>query len=122
MFHSKRRWCLSEVESAERLGDMVSQCTWTLCSAFYVRDHPKYIFLNDATHEDGAAEYAVLLRMPDGTFVQIESITMSWLSKEGARATVEKTLVGDYDASDFTRPVTPRLDAPDKHRPCHLCA
>src|SRR5438046_1534340 len=56
MFHNKRRWCLSEVDSAEQFGDMLSQRTCTLCSAFCVRGHEEYLFLNDATHEDAAAE------------------------------------------------------------------
>lgn len=59
MMHSKRRWGLAEIESAETLAKMLTESTWTLCSGFFVAGHPEYLFLNDATHEDGALEMAV---------------------------------------------------------------
>lgn len=122
MFHSKRRWRLSEVASADQLAAMLSQVTWTLCSAFYVRGHDQYLFLNDATHEDGAGEYAVTRRLPDGTFVQVESITFSWTDRATALRYVQDALAGKFDQCGFVRPVQPRLDAPEHHRPCDFCA
>ncbi len=59
MMHSKRRWVISAVPTMEKLAEMPTQTTWTLCSGFYVEGYP-YLFLNDATHEDGAAEFGVL--------------------------------------------------------------
>ena len=52
MMHRKRRWVISAVPTMEKLAEMLTQTTWTLCSGFYVEGHP-YLFLNDATHEDG---------------------------------------------------------------------
>src|SRR5438105_3394063 len=69
MMHA-RRWCVSAVESPEVLAEMLTGRTMTLCSAFFVAGHPNYLFLNDATCEDGAAEFAVVLLLPDGTYRQ----------------------------------------------------
>ena len=59
MMHTNRRWVLSPVATIEELGRMLTQSTWCLCSGFYVDGHPETIFLNDATHEDGAAEFGI---------------------------------------------------------------
>lgn len=122
MMHSRRRWCLSEVDSAETLAHMLTQRTWTLCSAFFIRGHPNYSFLNDATCEDGAAEFSVLKKLANGTFVQIESITMSWCTLEEALVHLQRTLAGEYDANSFVRTVEPRIDTPEEHCRCGLCA
>jgi hypothetical protein len=57
--HNRRRWCVSEVDSPEELARKLTSATWTLCTGFYVREHPQYLFLNDSTHEDAAVEFAV---------------------------------------------------------------
>lgn len=122
MMHAKRRWGLAEIESAETLAKMLTESTWTLCSAFFVRGHPNYLFLNDATHEDGALEMACVKKLPDGTYLQIESITFSWCDQPEARAYIEDAVAGKLDDHDFARPVTPRIDPPQDHERCHLCA
>ena len=60
MFHDDRVWRVIEVESPEKLAHLLTETTQTLCSAFAVAGHPDYLFLNDATCEDGAAEYGVV--------------------------------------------------------------
>lgn len=120
--HHTRRWGLAEVESSEVLAKMLTQSTWTLCSAFFVKGHDAYLFLNDATHEDGALEMAVLKKLPDGSYLQIESITFSWCDETKARTYIDDALAGKFDAADYARPVTPRIDAPGRHGCCHLCA
>lgn len=45
MMHDRRRWCVSAVASAEELAALLTQRTWTLCSAFVVRGHESYLFL-----------------------------------------------------------------------------
>lgn len=122
MMHSNRRWGLSEVESAEVLATMLTRRTWTLCSAFFVNGHPDYLFLNDATHEDGAGEYGVVKKLADGSFVQIESITFSWCTEPEARQYIEDALAGQFDGSDCSQTVTPRIDQPGQHKGCQLCA
>lgn len=122
MMHSSRCWCLAEVESAEALAQMLVERTWTLCSAFYVKSHPHYLFLNDATHEDGAGEYGVVKVLPDGTYLQIESVTFSWCSQASALGHIEDALAGRDDGNDFARPVRPTIQRPEQHGRCHLCA
>jgi hypothetical protein len=122
MMHSKRRWGLAEVESAQALAKMLTQSTRTLCSGFFVAGHPEYLFLNDATHEDGALEIGVVKKSPDGSFLQVESITFSWATLDEARGYVEDALAGKFDEHDFARPVSPRIDAPRLHGSCPLCA
>ena len=57
MFHKKRVWCVSPVGSAEELAEKITQHSWTLCTGFQIDG---YLFLNYATSEDGAQEYAVV--------------------------------------------------------------
>ena len=122
MMH-RRRWCVSQVATAEELAEKLTQRTWTLCTGFFVATHPRYLFLNDATHEDGAAEFGVVTGGMDGPHVQIESITFSWCTIEQALDHIRKTLAGEYDVSSFAHGIdlAGRLDPPDRHH-CHLCA
>ena len=70
MMHQRRRWCVSSVATAEELAEKLHR-TWTLCTGFFVSTHPRYLFLNDATHEDGAAEFGVVTGGMEGPHVQI---------------------------------------------------
>lgn len=121
--HNRRRWCVGPVATAEELAEKLTQSTWTLCTGFYVASAPRYLFLNDATHEDGAAEFGVVAGDMDGPHVQIESITFSWCTVAQALEHIRKTLAGEYDTSSFAHTVdlVGRLDRPGKHR-CPLCA
>ncbi len=121
MMHDTRRFCVGPVESPEELAEKLTGHTWTLCTGFTVRGFEKYLFLNDATHEDGAGEFGVIKRLPDGTFLQIESITFSWCDEAQALTHIQDALAGKFDASTFARPVSPRLDTPEQHGRCHLC-
>ncbi len=95
-----------------------------LCTGFYVASHPHYLFLNDATHEDGAAEYAVVVGGMAGPHMQVESITFSWCSLERALEHIRQTLAGNYDMSDFAHPLdlTGKLENPKEHERCPFCA
>jgi hypothetical protein len=81
-----------------------------------------YLFLNDATGEDGAQEYAVVKvpENPGDPYRQVESITMSWCTEEKALGYILKALAGEYDGDGWVIP-TPRLDTPTEHGSCHLC-
>ena len=122
MMHDTRRWSVGPAASAEDLAEKLTQHTWTLCTGFYVAGHPEYLFLNDATSEDGAAEMAVV---KGGLYAtkrhQIESITFSWCTYETALDYVRRILAGEMDATDFARPVQLRLERADQHSRCHLC-
>jgi hypothetical protein len=123
MFHKNRRWVIAPVASVQELAHMLTQRTWTLCSGFYVERHPETIFLNDATHEDGAAEYGVTRRL-DASWIQVESITFSWMDESKAAQTIQSAIAGEFDANDFARKIDleGRLDQPNEHGRCHLCA
>lgn len=60
LMHDKRRWSVSSVASPEELARMLTERTWTLCSGFTVAGHERYMFLNDATSEDGAGEFGIV--------------------------------------------------------------
>ena len=115
MFHSKRTWGPPQkVDSQDELAELLTDHTWTLCSAF---EHRGYVYLNDSLSEDGAQEYAVLKRLGEG-FRQVESITFGWCTKEKALGYIEEVTAGKYDAEGG--PVSPRLDEASDHS-CDLC-
>jgi hypothetical protein len=124
MMHAKRRWCVGPVATAEELAENLTRRMWTLCTGFFVATNPDYLFLNDATHEDGAGEYSVVKGGMDGPHVQIESITFSWCTPAQALEHIRKTLAGEYDKSSFAREVAlaGRLDRPEQHGRCRFCA
>jgi hypothetical protein len=121
--HAHRRFSVSSVASAEELAHMLTERTWCLCSGFYVQGHENYLFLNDATSEDGAGEFAVIAgALGADLHVQIESITMSWCDFDQALGYIRDALAGRMDANDFARPVTLHLETPEQHQRCPLCA
>ena len=124
MMQSQRRWGIGSVATIAELAEMLTQRTWTLCSGFYVKGHPEYLFLNDATSEDGAGEYGVCRKIGDDHFVQIESITFSWCDEIKAMEYIRQTLAGDFNASEFARQIDlrGRLDRTSDHHRCPLCA
>lgn len=122
MFHHDRIWQVSEVASAEELARMLVDQTSTLCSGYFVAGHPDYLFLNDATHEDGAGEYGVIRGGLDAdVHRQLESITFSWCTYENALAYIREALAGDMDESEFARDVLIHLETPHQHGRCRFC-
>lgn len=119
MRHRTRAWNPHPVESAEVLAKKLTDVTWTGCTAFELGD---YLFLNDATCGDGAQEFAVVKRLPDGSFEQLESITFSWCTYEKALELIRQTLAGEFDQVDWRKAVTPRLETSAEHGRCYLCA
>ena len=86
------------------------RCTRTLCTGFSVQG---LLFLNESFSEDGVQEYAVVR---DGQ--QIESMTVSWMSRAELHNTIDVLLQGsDVDYG----PVSPLIDEVEDHR-CPLCA
>lgn len=118
MLH-RRTWSLSTVETAEELAEKLSEMTWCGCAAFRVCGAP-YLYLNDSFSADGAQEYAVL--KPDGPdYVQVESITFSWCSREKALEYIRRIVAGEFDNASYALRVTARIEPSEKHRPCHNC-
>ena len=120
MFHSKRGWVVVPAESAEELARMLTEQTWCLCNGFELGG---YWFLNDATHEDGAAEYGIVKKDgPDGRPLQVESITVSWCTAQEALNHVRRAMAGEYDDSDHAFAVAPVVQTPEQHGRCLHCA
>jgi hypothetical protein len=110
MIHASRRFHLVEVDSVGQLVEDVVRCTWTLYTGFSFQG---LWFLNDSLSEDGAQEYAVAR---DGQ--QMESITVSWMSRAELHHTIDALLQGsDVDYG----PVHPLIDQAEDHH-CPLCA
>ena len=121
MFHKRRTWCIHVVQSPEQLAEMLTQQTWTLCSGFAVAGHEDYLFLNDATHEDGAGEYAIIKGgLCAERRYQIESITFSWCTTAEALEYILAALRGEYDGE--AREVTVSVQSVETHGRCPLCA
>lgn len=78
--------------------------------------------MNDATGADGAQEYAVVRRCDDGSYDQVESVTFSWCDESTALDIIQKILRGECDRAEWVRPVAPRLESPEQHGLCPLCA
>lgn len=119
MLHKTRTWGLSTVESAEELADRLTKMTWCGCSAFKLPNAP-YLFVNDSTSADGGQEYAIL--KPDGPeFVQVESITFSWCSREKALEYIEQVVAGEFDNASYALRVSARIEPAERHLPCRYC-
>ena len=120
MFHNRRVWCVTQVDSAEELARKLTTVTWTCCTAFGLGG---YVWLNDATSPDGGQEYSVVKRHgPNGCPLQVESITFSWCTEAQGLEHVQRTLRGEDDGNDFARQVSPRLETPEQHGRCAHCA
>jgi hypothetical protein len=117
--HRKRRWCVQPAATAEDLAAKLTEHSWTLCTGFSLGD---YTFLNDATSEDGAQEYAVLAPLEEGGHVQVESITFSWCTRERALELIREVLAGKFDAERSLLPLSLTLDTAEAHGRCPLCA
>lgn len=121
MFHKKRTWCVTSAGTSEDVARLLTQTTWTLCTAIELRG---YLFLNDSTSEDGAQEFAVV-KVPDqagGQHVQVESITFGWCNYDRALGYIQRALAGEFDAYDFARAVEPQLESAAEHGRCRHCA
>lgn len=116
MMHERRIWTVAPIESAEELARMLTEHDWTLCTAFELQG---YLFLNDATSEDGIQEYAVVKRCDDGTFLQVESVTFGWCDFGRALEHVRRATEG---RNEFATIASPRLDTPEQHERCPLCS
>ena len=120
MLHDRRRWKVASVASAEELARMLTEQTWCLCTGFELGG---YWFLNDATHEDGAAEYAVVRKQgPGGQPLQVESITMSWCTWAEACKHIRRAIAGEYDDAGFASTVAPVIETREQHGRCGHCA
>ena len=123
MMHRQRRWGVGPVPSAEDLARNLTERTWTLCTGFFVQGHDDYLFLCDATHEDAAAEYAIVRgRIGSSEYVQLESVTFSWCTLQKALDFVQQAISGQMDGSEFATRMQLKVETLERHQRCHLCA
>jgi hypothetical protein len=118
MLHSKRIWMIVPAEGPESLAEQLTQHTWCGCNGFELGG---YLFVNDATCADGAQEYGVLRRQ-ESHYVQIESVTFSWMTAERALALIRRVLAGEFDQESYGVVDASRIETPQQHGRCHLCA
>ena len=118
MLHSKRLWSITPAENADCLAKQLTQYTWCGCSGFRLGN---YVFVNDTTCADGAQEFGVLREQADG-FIQIESLTFSWMAEKDARTIIRRVLAGEFDNEQYGMVDASRLQTPEQHGRCHQCA
>jgi len=145
MMHTNRIWCIARVATAEELAEKLTQHTWCCCSGFELNG---YVWLNDATCEDGAQEYAVVRKPTDADpqYRQVESITASWCSQEQLLRYIQDVHSGSPATDCVAGPVVvvcsladlsialgvndqppgyivhPTVETPEQHRRCRHCA
>ena len=127
MMHTKRKWCVIEIESAEKLAAILTEEIFGCCNAFCVRGYPQYVWANDSTSSDRLQEYGVLKRNPNpldahDKIMQVESITTSWCNTSEMLRFINRTLAGEDDRNVFALEVDPILQTPQEHGRCCHCA
>jgi hypothetical protein len=118
MLHRNRIWTITPVADADTLADQLTHFTWCCCNGFRLGN---YLFVNDAICPDGAQEYAVLKPLGD-EYVQIESITFSWMNREQALDIIRRVLAGEFDHESYGTIGSRRIQSPAEHGRCGHCA
>lgn len=116
MYHRNRVHGVVPVESAEKLAESLTGMTWVLCQGF---EFDGYLYLNDATHEDGAGEWAVYRK---SDLVQVESITFGWMNAERALDYIKKVSAGEYQPFSTGSRRPDLVQYGEAHGRCELCA
>jgi len=100
MFFENREYGIRTVTSAEELTRQLHDMSWTLCTGFRLGD---VLYLNDASSENGAGEWAVLevaAELSDAIeAVQFESVTFGWMDEDETLASIR----GYEDAGERDR-------------------
>ena len=112
MIHHHRTFSVVVVDSLDELVQKLIDRTWTLCTCFAYHE---LLLANDSFSEDGAQEYAVY---KDGR--QIESLTVSWMTRESLREVIQGLEEGAYPELAFS-PHHPLQTEPASAHSCALC-
>jgi hypothetical protein len=112
MIHHHRKFAVSVIDSLDELVQKLTDRTWTLCTCFAYQG---LLLANDSFSEDGAQEYAVY---KEGR--QIESLTVSWMTRENLQEVISGLLEGAYPELEF-RPHYPLQTEPAAEHSCALC-
>jgi hypothetical protein len=116
MMHTKRVFQVHDVATKEGLAEKLVGHTWVLCQGFR---HGGFLWLNDATSEDGAFEVAVVR---EADMKQVETITFGWMETavEGLKY-IDGVLAGE--GVDWLGTVPrDRIRTPAEHGRCGHCA
>ena len=112
MIHHHRTFAVGVVDNLDELVEKLTDRTWTLCTCF---EYQGLLLANDSFSEDGAQEYAVY---KEGR--QIESLTVSWMTRESLKEVLEGLLTGAYEELQF-RPIQSLRTEPASGHSCGLC-
>ncbi len=55
-------------------------------------------------------------------YVQIESLTFSWMTDDHAQTIIRRVLAAEFDHATYGTVARNRLQTPDRHARCHLYA
>ena len=110
MMHHHRRFAVTVVPTMGDLTEQLTQHTWTLCACF---EYQGLLLANDSFSEDSAQEYAVYKEAR-----QIESLTVSWMTRERLQEVIEALLRGEFTEYG---PVAPLHTEPASMHTCGLC-
>ena len=111
MLHHHRRFAFTVVSSIEELTEKLTQHTWTLCTCFAYQG---LLLANDSFSGDEVQEYAVYKEAR-----QVESLTVSWMTRERLQEVIEALLRGEYTTE--YGPVAPLHTEPARSHTCSLC-
>ena len=112
MIHHHRTFAVGAVDNLDELVKKLTDRTWTLCTCFAYQG---LLLANDSFSEDGAQEYAVYKKGR-----QIESLTLSWMTRESLKQVIEGLLTGAYEELVF-RPIQSLRTEPASEHSCALC-
>jgi hypothetical protein len=112
MIHHHRKFGVTVFDSLDELVEQLTDRTWTLCTCLACQG---LLLANDSFSEDGAQEYAVY---KEGR--QIESLTVSWMTRESLQEVLQGLLDGVYPQLEF-RPHHPLQTEPASAHSCALC-
>jgi hypothetical protein len=110
MLHHQRRFAVTIVASLEELTEKLIEHTWPLCTCFAYQG---LLLANDSFSEDGAQEYAMYREDRE-----IESLTVSWMTRAGLQEVIESLVRGEYEPYG---PVAPLHTEPASQHRCALC-
>lgn len=106
MFHKQRTWTVFPAASTEDLARQLTESRQSLDAGFQLQG---YLFLNDSITTDPGRhqEYAVVKRpQSEGEpFVQVESLTITRMNREGLQRIVERAISGHYDEAEFAHAI-----------------
>ena len=127
MFHKNRAWSVVELDGIGEVCDKLIEHDWTLCSGFWFpvvpRDTKGIVLLNDSTSEDALQEYAVCLASKGVDLcTQIESYTVSWMSRESLSKSLLEILGRLADGETLESYGTFHDVLEWEHEPCRYCA